>query len=554
MILHLFRNAFLGTIAVALWLLPSTVVAQEYFTISSFDTSIDVGKNAELTITETIRADFGSNERHGIFRTIPTDYTTNSGVQRSIRITNIAVENDPFTVNTSFGTTTIKIGDPDVLVTGLKEYTIHYRVQNALNEFPDHIELYWNATGTEWQTPIDQATTSVTIAGKPSDAQTLRTAYQGAVSSTELAPATFDHGTLRFLSSRQLLPGEGLTIVAGWPKGFVTMPSGLTKTLWLLQDNWPLGLPIVTLAVLIWIVRKFGRDPAGRGTIVPEFAPPKGVTLLESAVLKDERFQDRDLTAQIIQWAVAGNLRIHEPKKGQFELEKLKALTSGTPAEQALFAAFFDAKEKVSLTEVKHKQALVTAKAALGTEVLASLVKHKYFTANPQTVRIAYFVAGFLLIPLSVAGGAIFGFPLAIGGIISGVLIMIFAPFMPKRTEAGVQKKEEILGFELYLKTAERYRLKFAEQEKLFERFLPYAIAFGVAGLWAKAFKDIATAAPSWYSGYYGSHWSTTHFTSGLNSGLSNSLSAICTASSGGSWFSGVGFFGVFGGGVGGSW
>ena len=44
----------------------------------------------------------------------------------------------------------IRIGDADVEISGRHTYTLTYRVEGALNAFPDHDELFWNAIGDEW--------------------------------------------------------------------------------------------------------------------------------------------------------------------------------------------------------------------------------------------------------------------------------------------------------------------------------------------------------------------------------------------------------------------
>jgi hypothetical protein len=35
----------------------------------------------------------------------------------------------------------------------------------------------------------------------------------------------------------------------------------------------------------------------------------------------------------------------------------------------------------------------------------------------------------------------------------------------------------------------------------MFQRYLPYAIALGVAGNWSEAFDDLYGGAPAWYAG-----------------------------------------------------
>src|SRR3989344_367965 len=52
-----------------LFLVPKSVYAEEK--INSFDTNIIAHQDGSMTIKESIEYDFGSAQRHGIFRTIP---------------------------------------------------------------------------------------------------------------------------------------------------------------------------------------------------------------------------------------------------------------------------------------------------------------------------------------------------------------------------------------------------------------------------------------------------------------------------------------------------
>jgi len=88
-----------------------------------------------------------------------------------------------------------------------------------------------------------------------------------------------------------------------------------------------------------------------------------------------------------------------------------------------------------------------------------------------------------------------------------------------------------------------------------FERFLPYAMAFGVEQHWAKAFQGLITEPPSWYvgSGYGtpGMMWTPLLFTSAMSSFSSSayeSFSAAPQASSSGSGFGDGGSSGGGGG------
>ena len=129
---------------------------------------------------------------------------------------------------------------------------------------------------------------------------------------------------------------------------------------------------------------------------------------------------------------------------------------------------------------------------------------------------------------------------------------------MPKRTQAGAELDWKIDGFKLFMKTVDKDRAAFYEKENIFEKFLPYAIIFGITKEWVKRMKEIygeefyASHVPAWYSGGTGA-FDADSFSSAITS-LSNSIAANTSApSSSGSGGSG-GSGGGGGGGGGGGW
>ncbi len=114
-------------------------------------------------------------------------------------------------------------------------------------------------------------------------------------------------------------------------------------------------------------------------------------------------------------------------------------------------------------------------------------------------------------------------------------------------SKEGELLRDDWYGFKLYLETAERYRLQNLTPE-LFQKFLPYAMIFGVEKSWNKAFGKIEHL--DWYDGDI-SHFSS----SSLSRSLSNSFALRGAA--GASFSSGGGSFGgghSSGGGASGSW
>ena len=115
-----------------------------------------------------------------------------------------------------------------------------------------------------------------------------------------------------------------------------------------------------------------------------------------------------------------------------------------------------------------------------------------------------------------------------------------------------------VLGFKLYITTAETRRQEFNEEQNIFARYLPFAIVFECVDKWADAFDGLDSRVGEetayWYTGTGAFHVGA--FTSGVHSFSNNVSSAIASTpgGSGGSGFSG-GFSGGGGGGGGaGSW
>jgi hypothetical protein len=82
--------------------------------------------------------------------------------------------------------------------------------------------------------------------------------------------------------------------------------------------------------------------------------------------------------------------------------------------------------------------------------------------------------------------------------------VIVVSPFMPKRTPKGAAAVAGWRAFRRYLAHIDRYT-QVNQATDQFERYLPYAIAFGLEQGWVKAFAAVNTPAPRWYwpYGYY---------------------------------------------------
>ena len=136
--------------------------------ITNYRSEVTIEHDGTIEVHETIAYDFGVVPHHGIFRDVPvrTDQSGKDGYDRVYPLDVVSVaasEGTPaqYTVEDQGDDQRIKIGDPDVTITGQHVYDITYRVRGAMNAFDDHDELVWNAVGPEWSVPIEQASAVV---------------------------------------------------------------------------------------------------------------------------------------------------------------------------------------------------------------------------------------------------------------------------------------------------------------------------------------------------------------------------------------------------------
>ena len=102
--------------------LPGRASAQAGEQVTSFNAAYTIEQSGVVHAVETIKYDFGVNERHGIFRYTPVRYDFDDEHDRKIDVTDITVTDDagdpqPYEITDTDPNLVIKIGDPDVLIT-----------------------------------------------------------------------------------------------------------------------------------------------------------------------------------------------------------------------------------------------------------------------------------------------------------------------------------------------------------------------------------------------------------------------------------------------------
>lgn len=550
--------------------------------IDSFVAEIYIRSDASVDVVETIRYDFGDAERHGINRYIPVRYEARGG-NFSVRMSDINVTDGQgkayeFTVSDSGRGKEIRIGSEDVLVSGVKTYVISYRMERIMNYLDTHDELYWNVTGNGFPVPIAIASARVYYPADLKREEAGIVCYAGMLGSK--APcASAGHFSEKAgdavsgadFIARNLSAGEGLTVAASMPKGAVYQPTREEALRNALLDNLVLFVPFFVLIAASYVWRMRGKDPRGRETIIAEFDVPEKVTPAEAGTIIDEGCGGKELTAEIIQLAVKGYLRIRrEEKKAllvksvDYTFEKLKdAGDDLREHEKIILSGIFGGKDKAELSDLK--ETFYEKYASFAKEVYGSVSKKGYFVGNPSEVRVRYFALyfGVLVVVFALvlaATGSAPGAYAVLSFIVSLAIAGVFSYHMPQKTKEGVLLRERVLGLKEYLSVAEKDRLEFhnapEKDPETFEKLLPYAIVLGVEKEWARQFEGILRASPSWYQDPRGmDNFTALYLVDSLDGFGSDFRASAATAASGASGMGGGGFSGGgFGGGGGGSW
>lgn len=560
--------------------------AQRTLVIERFDAEIHVEADGRVRVVETIRPRF-TGSWNGIYRTIPVEYRTPQDFNYSLRLNVTTVTDDRGTAlryesSRERHNRMLKIWIPGA-TDAARTVVIRYDVANALRFFEEYDELYWNVTGDEWDVPIEAVSARIIL---PAGVTGVRaSAFTGGYGSRERAAEIQSMGfevTVRML--RALAFREGLTVALAWNPGVVQRPTAAEQTAAFLWSNVLLLVPVIALPVMWWLWRTRGRDPR-RGTLVVLYEPPESLTPGELGTLLDNSPDMRDVTATLVDLAVRGHLVIEDQEQSKlfglltskdyvFRLRKPETTWSQLKShEQHLLAGLFrgvrldipdrTAGEYGSVTLSALQNKFYKELPGIKDRLFDQLKARGYYGRRPDRLRAVYIViaivAGVLVAGPGAALSEAWGWApvtAVVAGVLTFAVVFGFAWVMPARTIKGARALDGVLGFEEFLRRVESDRLaRVVKTPEMFERFLPYAMAFGVEKQWAEAFEGIYTEPPQWYVGSSMPTFRTSSFVSDLGRMSTAAAATMVSAprSSGGSGSGGGGSSGGgFGGGGGG--
>jgi uncharacterized membrane protein YgcG len=583
------KRFFVGLATILLMVFLQTGLAHASvndFTIKDFQADYYLDKDNEgrstLKTVEAITAEFPEfDQNHGIERAIPKSYDNHSTSLKIQSVTGNNGANLSYTTYDSNDNTVLRVGDANTYVHGLNIYKIIYTQRDVTRFFADtnDDEFYWDINGTEWSQPFDTITVHLHVASGLLDTLTKnQTCYYGVSGSNKKCEIT-QSSDIFTANATKLAAGENLTIAVGFKphtfnKYVISAAEKREKEIGeVIAILFALSYILTPILLIIMYILKItkGKGAPGKGTIVAEYLPPKGVDVALSSVIMNK--QRTWTAATFIDLAVRHKMKIIEKKedgilkKTTYSLEFISSNGLTDTENEVITALFGDNPKKgtkhdleTNNTELKFAKSLTETYRQVKTYAKVN----GYYETNVK-LKITM-ITLIIIIAIMIIATFVFG---VIAFVIGILIIVATKPLSSK----GRELFDYLKGLELYIKIAEEDRIKVLQSPQgtekttvdtndqtmllhLYERVLPYAILFGNEKEWAKAlgeFYEQQNTQPGWYAG--NDVFNAVAFSSALSSFSSTAISSSTyttssNSSSGGSF--GGGFSGGGGGGGGG--
>lgn len=556
------------------------------------------GSNA-LRITEYVDQDFGGHDRHGYERVVPNDF----GVPEDV-VASSPDAPDQVNVVDLGGSTRIRIGDPDVTVSGQHRYVLTYTLPEAgLDVWGLELDLV-APEGAGWPGDPETGRFEVAVTGMLLSNITCDTGPKGAEGGCTLERQAGSEPPVYRAVMEPLPENHGLSIFAD-VDGIIA-PADIAAPP--IPDRRPDRRLVITLAMIPlglagavpvyrWARRSgrnevfsggaadaaFGEMPApqlaGERGAPPattwvadddladlatiEFVPPKGIAPWQARVLLTERLDDSTVAAwfsglagrEAITLGGAGSAMTiaSGPKRGEL-----------APDDAALLASVLELGDPY--TTGKYDPMFAGAWRAVASHQRASIKASGWWrkvapggTGSPAVSNLGVIIVVFVLL-LVFAGSvvsAVLGLfawwpaALALGvGLPALVACGVYRALLPARSARGSALALRTESFRRFLAASEGQHVEWAWTHGVLREYSGWAVALDEADAWSAALAKANVPEPARAAAM------SPILVSSMGSSIASSRTAPSSSGSGGgsSSFSGGGSGGGGGGGSSGSW
>lgn len=548
--------------------MPGSAAAQtKSFYWERFDVDITLLENGDMQIVETQVLNFSGAPFTFGYGTILTgsagnnDNITNLELREGDLLYKESSSNTPGTFEVSRSSSEVRIDWYFEPALGQHTYTFSYTVEGGvivgtLDEGSGD-QIFWKAIPSDHPGRIQNSTVTIRL---PEGVEPQRYTDDGTYLVEGLAAgnsnlvateASGDGRIITYTLLEPLLPGQAFEVRVQFPHGILDIATPRWQARQQNADVYGLiGLVLSGLLfiggpltiVALWYTR--GRDPE-TGLIVPEYLPEPPSALRPAVVgtLVDEKADMRDIISTLVDLAQRGYLSISENKAKNHVFTLENSSRAGLrPYEAQFLTDVFGSTTERNLSDLRYKFANKLPR--LRTMLYDELISEGLVDHSPDKVRTTYAVVTALIFVVAVIAfiglvailpeeaayvGCCGAAALGITALFAGVL----GRYMPNKTAKGAEEKAKWDAFRTYLKNIETYE-NLEQAGALFEKYLPYATAFGLDQSWIRKFSGVPHAPiPRWYVPYgYGPYYGRPT-TSGGSGGGTPALPSLDSAASG---------------------
>lgn len=314
----------------ALLFVAASSAAQADARVLRFVSDVAIKSDSAVEVRESVDVQTDSLHSQQISRNFPDLYESRAGSQARSEFRLEAATVDGVKAPVFFDSyqngITMIVGDHYRLFRpGLHRFVIRYRITNRVDRLKDFDELYWNATGGDWASPIGLIEVRIHERSvgrfEWSDAHT---EYRGSTLANVRLVGE-EPGEIVFRSTRPLQAYESLIVAVGIPGGLLPPLSKADRRSANrpITQSWRSGPVIVgflcLLATLLFYIAAWSRVKRDRlrpGVVVPIYSPPDNLSPPAVRYLLTRRCDDRAVAAALVDLALRGHVHLghlHDP-------------------------------------------------------------------------------------------------------------------------------------------------------------------------------------------------------------------------------------------------
>lgn len=517
----MFKRVLFVSALLLLCAAPACIGATKSYTADRFDVDWNLTESGSLEVTETVVFRFEGGPFTFVYRELPGDYA--DGIDSIMA----SLDGLPLPPGRGAGQVEIEGGAP-IKVTwhfaptsnATHTFRLKYRVVGVIRQAEGADLFWWNALPTDYEYTIASATVRLTYpanlqpAGPP---EVRRGAAQTALGAGQV-----------IWTAQNLGPDTPLTVALPFPTGsLIAEPPVWQARAATARAAMPGFLAAAGLALAaglaalraLWVRGRRAETAVGPG-MAPASTPPDALPPALAGALgqANGRPSATHALGTLFDLAQRGILIIEEaPDKRWYRgREFFVRLLEPTPRdlqphEQGLLALLFARKTGPTETaKMSEMGSLLVSKSKQFTEPLTAelnaaglLDPQRQATAKRFTILGAILLL--LMLPLSAVGVVLaerysgWPFLLVAVALLLGTVAFIMAGVYSPLSDEGARAAARWRSFQAYLQEVVKGR-DAAWDLRLFERYLPYAAAFGLVEGWAKAFQKRGGAEiPAWF-------------------------------------------------------